>query len=1304
MMTPVLEPPTPPIPAIPEAWGIPEFELLELIGRGGFGEVLAARRTTDGRAAAVKLVRAGLPWARAQLVREASALRALPPRLAPELLAAGELANGSPWIALERLTAESLAERLAAARGPLPREALAAVALALSDALATLHASGWAHCDLKPGHVFVDGVTARLVDLGLAVGPTPAAARAAVPPGAFAGTAAYMAPEQVRGDAADARSDVYAAGAILFELATGRPPFDGAPADMRQAHLALRPPRPSDRAPVAPALEDVILRCLSKDAGERYADGAALRVALRAAFAARAATTPPPVAAGAPRGPSALPRRTVGVLRLDSDADLLAVRRGAEAAGGRLAASVGGKITVVFEPGARDNAVRLALDGAAGIVAAGLAARAIVDLATVPVLEGPGGARYVLPPAGEAAPRADDPPGLLLTSRAAAAVPEVSVAPIPGRDGILRVGAAVDADTDASRPSLVGRDAVIDRLEEEAIAALGGVPAVAAVTGDPGIGKTRLAAELAARLRALPAAPEVVEVRAREGALGADETLRALLLWALGLPPRAAAPADGGRAALASALPGGGESWPPVALALGWLGADAPALRPWRAAPGALRAAVVRAAGEGLRVRAPARPLCILVDDAHLADAAALDALEYAALAEAAAPLFVCALGRPALAAARPGLGERSARAVELTLGPLSADDAAELCRRLLLPAENVPARAVERLVERAQGVPVLLVELVRGLRARGLVRQRGGEGSWYVATDELEDLPGLPLVDWLAQREMAGLPEALAAHARLVALLADEVARDEVAGVVAELDRDGAGASVRLDPDVAVRRLLELRVLVARGDRVAFRHPLLRDAVGRAAGEAERRAVHRAAFRHYVLAAMSEQERLPRLAFHAEASGLRAEAASLWLRMAEALRARHAYLEAETHYTRAAAQLSEEDARGRFLALRGRGVVRYRLGRYDDAIADLAAAVDRARALGDPAGEVECLLDEATALDWMNDYARSAECVRDAERLAGASPAPLAAARLELARGRALLRAARWPDAAAALEAAAALAEPLGDDGYETLVVALLLGGFVLPNLGRAADAERVLSRALALARERGDPLHLASALNNRRNLWVARGELDHALDDQRAFLRIGRDLGMVGIEYVGQFNLGELLYQSADLDRAEAHVLRAVEIERRHPEIAARPVARLLHARLLAYRGDLPAAGARLAEIAAIEAAARREGRAGALLAASDRVLADMVDLAAAGGAESDWADLCERSRTRSVEQEPIEVHEVHAVAALRAGRPVDAAAAAAEALGLAEAIPNVMEERVRGTLAAARAANARGRGAAP
>jgi tetratricopeptide (TPR) repeat protein len=174
-----------------------------------------------------------------------------------------------------------------------------------------------------------------------------------------------------------------------------------------------------------------------------------------------------------------------------------------------------------------------------------------------------------------------------------------------------------------------------------------------------------------------------------------------------------------------------------------------------------------------------------------------------------------------------------------------------------------------------------------------------------------------------------------------------------------------------------------------------------------------------------------------------------------------------------------------------------------------------------------------------------------------------------------------------------------------------------------------------------------------------------------------------------MVGIEYLGRFNLGELLYQAGDLEAAEGHVLHAVDIERRHPEVAARPLARLLWARLLARRGDLEGARGLLGEVHAAEEEARRAGREGALLGASDRVLARMVELAAGDGGEARWRELSARSRAESVEQEPIEVHEMWGLAALRAGRRDEAEEALREAQRLASQIPNVMEERLRSAL---------------
>ena len=227
--------------------------------------------------------------------------------------------------------------------------------------------------------------------------------------------------------------------------------------------------------------------------------------------------------------------------------------------------------------------------------------------------------------------------------------------------------------------------------------------------------------------------------------------------------------------------------------------ADATRVRALAAAPGVL-ALDGDGDGRGAARAGAAPPLCLLLDDAQFADDTALDALEYATLSEAAVPLFVCALARPAFAESRGAFGERAAHREEHRLQALVPEFAAELCRRLLAPAENVPAAAIDRLVQRTQGVPLLLVELVRGLKRDGVVRKRMRGDSWFVASDELDKLPDSPLIEWLADRELSTLPAELAAHARLVALLGGEFGAEEVDGIVTQLDAQGMAADFPLD------------------------------------------------------------------------------------------------------------------------------------------------------------------------------------------------------------------------------------------------------------------------------------------------------------------------------------------------------------------------------------------------------------------------------------------------------------------------------------------------------------------------
>ena len=216
----------------------------------------------------------------------------------------------------------------------------------------------------------------------------------------------------------------------------------------------------------------------------------------------------------------------------------------------------------------------------------------------------------------------------------------------------------------------------------------------------------------------------------------------------------------------------------------------------------------------------------------------------------------------------------------------------------------------------------------MRGLKRDGLVRKAGERQRWYLATDELERLPDLPLVQWLASRETESLPPELLAHARLASVLGVEFSAEELEGVLQELERGGASPETQLDASIGLRRLAESGILVRhRGGRLGFRHSLLRDTVYQAVPAAERDAIHRAALR-----VLPRQDRLPD-SQRAAADGVprRAQrparprpAGSTWTSRT-ARCARHAYLDAELLYRNAIENLPDDDQAGQIAASKGR-------------------------------------------------------------------------------------------------------------------------------------------------------------------------------------------------------------------------------------------------------------------------------------------------------------------------------------------------------------------------------------------
>ncbi|WP_437952899.1 protein kinase [Sorangium sp. So ce296] len=1324
---------------------------VRLAGAGGFGAVFAAEPEGGGPTVAIKVAREDRPDAGVRLVEEMRALHDIGPPHVPAVHACGQLPSGLPYFVMDYLDGPTLADRMVASgvAGPVPARAACSLVRAALRALEAVHARGYVHRDIKPENIFIHpgaplsaaardgGHRATIIDLGLAAGHRDPSLRITAESEA-PGTAEYMAPEQCDGHGdIDVRADVYALGVVLFELLTGKPPFWGPPALVRQDHLSRRPPRPSSIAPISGSLEEIVLRCLAKDRNQRFETAAALGAALetferaqerRPSRLRRLTTEPPPSA-------RRVERRAVALLFFEAELDVVALQRRLGALGGELAHAAGNRFVAVFDHADGASPLRRAMHAGRELEQQRVLARGLLDLASVSVQPRPDGSRRFLSPLFHREDRfaPDRPPGLTLSPAAVEALgdggaqPAGDSLPPPGPSSVRPgpTSARPDADTafDTGSQPLFGRNDVLDALVAGARdAAANATPTIASVIGVAGHGKSRLAGALVQRLREIDGRAEVIELRTGEPvAGGADRVVREILQQALALP--SSPPADGGSELLRRRLGAAQERLgAAVALALGWISDGAlaeeryPELRALSAAPGALRAALTVAAGEALRRRSRRTPLFVVLDDAHAADDAALAALEYAALAEAHARLFICAFGRPSFESARPDWGERAARRETYRLEALDRESAIALCRRLLLPAEDVPEPALAHLVERAQGVPLLLIELVRGLKREGIVRRHPRGDAWYLATDELDRLPDMPLLDWLALGEIDALPPALQAHARLIALLGPDVAVAEVAGVLKRLDEHGEADDLPLDGEVAVKRLLAAGLLVQdRRGRIGFRHALVRDSVARGAPEALRRRVHLAAFKLHRDAADEDEgerdaphlkdARLLPFAYHAAQAGLGEVAEAAYLTLAERARSRHAYLDAESFYSRALEQPIEPTAPSagappghapgapgrarpdRAAAHRGRGLMRYRLGRYHDALADFASARTIARARGDVPAQIDILLDEATALDWMDEFKSSEERVEEARALAeGLALSPALAARLALGVGRSLHRFSREEEAAAALERAAADSASLGADGYETRVISLLMLGFVLQGLGRLDDAEEALGQAIALCEAHHDTLHLGSVTNNRALLWACRGDKARMIADLERVLSLARELGQSGLERIGEYNLGEYLYLMDDLAAAKPHIERALEIEQHRFCGMCRPVALLLKTRFLFYCGEHAEARALFERMREMQEQARAEGRVDALMVPSEEVLCAMIDLATRDGSDAAWDALVERSAQSSVGQEHIEVLEIRAVTALRRGRLAAARSALSAALLAAERIPNVMADRLR------------------
>jgi eukaryotic-like serine/threonine-protein kinase len=259
------------------------YEIVSPLGAGGMGEVYRARDTRLDRDVAIKVLLANLSSdtsLKQRLEREAKAVSKLSH---PHICALYDVGHqdGIDFLVMEYLEGETLEQRVQ--KGPLPTEQTCRYAAQVADGLAKAHKLGITHRDLKPANVMLTKGGAKLMDFGLAKesGPAPLAAALTeitvrqaklTSEGMIVGTFQYMAPEQLEGKEADARTDIFALGEVIYEMATGNPAFSGkSRASLIAAILTTEPAPITQLQPIAPlALERVVQRCLAKDPDERW--------------------------------------------------------------------------------------------------------------------------------------------------------------------------------------------------------------------------------------------------------------------------------------------------------------------------------------------------------------------------------------------------------------------------------------------------------------------------------------------------------------------------------------------------------------------------------------------------------------------------------------------------------------------------------------------------------------------------------------------------------------------------------------------------------------------------------------------------------------------------------------------------------------------------------------------------------------------------------------------------------------------------------------------------------------------------
>ena len=387
-----------------------------------------------------------------------------------------------------------------------------------------------------------------------------------------------------------------------------------------------------------------------------------------------------------------------------------------------------------------------------------------------------------------------------------------------------------------------------------------------------------------------------------------------------------------------------------------------------------------------------------------------------------------------------------------------------------------------------------------------------------------------------------------------------------------------------------------------------------------------------------------------------------------------------------------------------------GLGLMRFRLGRHDDALKNFGAALELTRQIDAQAARVAILLDEGVVLDWTMDWPKSRAVSEEADAVVAGDPSlgtSVVMPRLLMARGRTQMRQNQFAEAIDTFRQAIAAAEKVGDDAYEALSQSLVMLAFAAGNISRFDEANEAISRCIEVCESHGDMLGVAGALQNRCVTSFLSMKLDLFTTDMERVVQIAREFGFAMSEALAVRDLAECNLVLGRIDEALPRARRALEMYLQEFGPASRMVCavEVQLARMTAYQGDVAAAEEFTRRVIATQDEAKAAGRNDALFVEGERILLDAVDFFVRGEDDAKFDAIVARGRELQLQpQDIVELLEWKALSAIRAGRRSEGLGFLEEALALAKG--TIAFDRVQRRVAAetAEASPSRAAGSAP